>query len=71
MFTDKGKSDTNLSRARKVGVGYCVMALVSWVLAIYVGISSSNWFILILSAAATLSAAGYVYVNERDHREGP
>lgn len=71
MFTNNGKPDTNLSRARKVGFGYCVMALVSWVLAIYVGISTSNWFILIPAVGVTLAAAGYIYINERDHKEGP
>ncbi|WP_157371002.1 MULTISPECIES: hypothetical protein [unclassified Arthrobacter] len=71
MFTGKGKPDSNRSRARKVGLGYCVMAVVSWVLAVYVGIESSNWFVLLIPAAVTLAAAGYIYVNERDHRDAP
>lgn len=71
MFPKKGQVWTNRERGRSIGLVYGIAAVVCLAIGVYLGVTQSNWLVLVIAAITAAAAGLYVYANERDHRDEP
>lgn len=71
MFPKKGQVWTHKERGRLWGLVLGIAAIVSWIFAVIVFVTTSNWLILLLAVVMTGCAIVYAISNERRYRGEP